>query len=111
MEYRIWRWMERSVFKVAVLQLAEAFFADDLAMEKLGIVHTSAENTSGFIFFEHDGIFVYKDFNGILATKGKVFSDFDGKNDSSELVDASDDSCRFHRDDSSEENDLLMNTV
>ena len=74
-------------------QFAETFFADDLTSEELGFVHASAENACGLVFFQNDGVLVHKNFNGILAAEREIFSDFDGKNDSSELVDASDDSC------------------
>ena len=74
-------------------QFTETFFADDFTLEKLCIVHASAENTSGFIFFQYDGIFIHEDFDRILAGKREIFSDFDGKNDSSEFINTSDDSC------------------
>ena len=56
----------------------------------------AAENAGRFIFLQQDGVPVYEDFNSLLAGKRKGFSDFDGKNDSSEVIDASDDSSRFH---------------
>ncbi len=87
------RYSGRSVFGFDGFQLRKTFFAHDLAPEKLCVIHTAAKDASGLIFFQNDGVFVYENFNGILTGEGEILSDFDGENDSSEFIDASDDSC------------------
>ena len=87
---------KRFLESFSCLQVVETFFADELALVKLRVFSAAAENARRLVFFQYDGIFVYEDFNGILAGKRKILSDFDGKNDSSEVIDASDDSCGFH---------------
>ena len=92
----------------SVFQFRKAFFANDLSFKNLSFIQASAKNTRGLIFFQDDGIFVHKNFNGILCAERKIFSDFNGKNDSSEFINASDNSCRFHNGNSSGKFDYFV---
>ena len=73
--------------------LFKAICADALVVKVNNIVGVAAENAGGLIFLENDLIVIGKDLNGIFDVDIHNFSDLDGKNDSSELVYFSYDSC------------------
>jgi hypothetical protein len=75
------------------LDLFKAICADALVVKINNIVGVAAENAGGLIFFKNDLIIIGKDLNGIFDVDIHNFSDLDGKNDSSELVYFSYDSC------------------
>ena len=78
------------------LDLLEAVGTDTLVIEINNVVSVSAKNAGGLILFKDYLIIVGKYLNGVLDINVHYFSDLNGENYSSELVDLSYDSCRFH---------------
>lgn len=67
----------------------DAMFADVFAFEFDDAVGAAAENTSGLVFFEHNGVFVNINFKGVFFFDVEGSSKFDGQDDSSKLIDFS----------------------
>lgn len=80
-------------------ELCDTFAANILALEVNDIVLISAENTVLFIFSENDRILLDIDLKCVLFADIKSSAEFDRKNDSSEFVDLTGDSCCFHSND------------
>ena len=74
----------------------DAFFADELAVEKDDIISTVAEQTRWRVFFENYPFIVNENFDRIVRIQVKTFSYFDRKHYSSDLIKLSYNSGRFH---------------
>jgi hypothetical protein len=79
-----------------VFDLFKAVLADSLAVEENDIVRVAAEDAGGGVLLKNDSFVINKDLNGILDADVKRTADLNGKNYSSELVDAAYYSGRFH---------------
>lgn len=80
-----------------ILHLFNAGCTDALAVEINDIVNLVAENAGGLILLQNDLVFVNENFNRVLLLNVQGLSDFDGKNDSAQLVYLANDSRRFHK--------------
>lgn len=77
-------------------ELCNTFAANILALEVDDVVFISAENAVLLEFSEDDGIFLNIDLEGVLFADIKTSAEFDRKNDSSEFIDFTGNSCCFH---------------
>ena len=77
--------------------LLQTFCADILSANCDNIFCVAAENASRLILFQHDVVAVDEDFDRIFMTNVECSAKFDGKNNSSELIDLSHDSRSLHR--------------
>ena len=78
------------------LDLAKAIRADPLSLKLANAENTAAEGAGGVILGKDYSVSLYKDLNGIVAGDVHLLSHLLGDNYSSELVNVSDYSCRFH---------------
>ena len=69
---------------------------DVLALEDGDILGAVAEDAGRLILFEHDRGAVYIDLQGVLLRDVERAAQLDGQDDTTELVDAANDACRFH---------------
>ena len=79
-----------------LLELIQTFGANTLAVEKYDVVGVVAENAGRVVLLENDTVIIGENLNGILYFDVHCLSDFDRKNDSSQLVYFSDHSGGFH---------------
>ena len=73
-----------------------ALGANELVVETGYIFCLAAENTSGVVLCENYLVSVDEHFNSVAAADVQIVADFDRNNYSSEVVDLSYHSCRFH---------------
>ena len=78
------------------VQLCFALTADVLLLKQDDILGAAAEHTGGLILFQHDLITLGKDLEIILLADAQCSSQFDRKNDSSQLIHSSYNTCRLH---------------
>lgn len=83
-------------FVSASAELITALFAYKLAVEHDDIVCISTENTCRYILFQHNSVFVRKNFDRIPRTDVHNLSDLDRQHDTPQLIDSLDHSCGFH---------------
>ena len=86
------------LYSKGFLHLFDASTADALTVEIYGVVCAVAEDAGGLILLQDDAIVVGEDFDGILLLDIQNLSYFNGKHDSSQLVNLTDYSRRFHDD-------------
>ena len=79
-----------------VLDLFETVLTDSLSVEENDVVSVAAEDAGGNVLLKNDSFVINKDLDGILDADVKRTADLDGKNYSSELVNAAYYSGRFH---------------
>lgn len=77
-------------------ELCDTFAANILALEVNDVVFIAAENAVLLEFSEDNGIFLNIDLKCVLFADIKTSAEFDRKNDSSEFVDLTGNSCCFH---------------
>lgn len=77
-------------------ELCNAFAAYILALEVDDVVFISAENAVLSELSEDNGIFLNIDLQSVLLTDIKTSAKFDRKNDSSEFINLTGNSCCFH---------------
>ena len=78
------------------LDLIEAFVANAFALEADKVVRVITEETGGMVLFQDDGLFVHKDFDGVLDVDAKRSAQFDRDNDPTEGVHFPNNTRRFH---------------
>ena len=74
----------------------DAVLADQLALKIGNFISISAEQTSGLILFEDNLSFVNENFNCVAILDVHGVSDFNGKNNSAEFIDFTNDTGGFH---------------
>jgi len=77
-------------------ELLHAVRADVLASVVFDISAVAAEDAGRLILLENNGFAIDIDFDSVLLCDVERAAQFDGQNDSAELVDLSDDTCGFH---------------
>jgi hypothetical protein len=75
---------------------ADAARANILALEVLDVLSLAAEDAGGGVLFENNALSVYIDFQGVLLIDVQGPAQFHGQYHPTELIDLSDNSCRFH---------------
>ena len=78
------------------LDLCQTVGTDTLAAEEGDVVRVVAEYAGGMIFLQDDAVIIGEDLDGILYLNVHCFTDFNGENDSTQLVYFSYHSCGFH---------------
>lgn len=79
-----------------LLDLIEASGTDALTVKENDIVGVVAENAGGMIFLKDDAVIVGEDLDRVLYLDVHRLADLDGENNSAQLVNFSDHTCRFH---------------
>ena len=74
-----------------LLDLCKTIWANTLTVVINDIVSIGAENARGLVLLENDSVAVNKYFKRILLVDIQILSDAHGKNDSTQLVDLSND--------------------
>ena len=77
-------------------ELLQAIGAYELAHIGFDVAGIAAENTGGVILLENDLVILHEDFQRIAYRDVESSSQFDGKDNTSKLVQLTDDTGRFH---------------
>lgn len=77
-------------------ELCDTFAANILSLEIDDVIFVSAENAALLEFSENNGIFFNIDLKSVLFADIKTSAELDRKNDSSEFIDFTGNSCCFH---------------
>ena len=82
----------------ALLECLDALGADILAAENDDIPGVITENAGGLIFFQNDGRSIHIDLQGVFLRDIQCTAQFDGKDDTAQLIDLPDNAGRFQCD-------------
>lgn len=88
--------MSRFFFLYSFTETVCAAFADKLALIFDQAFVTAADDAVGLVFFQNYAVALYKNFNSVLLSQGKGSSDFDGENDTTQLVELAYNTGGFH---------------
>ena len=79
-----------------MLDFVKTSSADFLSLELNNVLIGVAEAAVGLVLFQNNSIAVNEDLNGVRAGDTQMLAYFLWNNYSSELIDISDNTCRFH---------------
>jgi len=77
-------------------QFLEAVGADVFALKGFHAAGAAAENAVGLMLLQYDRIALHKDFQLVSLINVQYFSQFTGQDNSSQIIDSTYDSSRFH---------------